>query len=103
MLKFIRSPQKPPISPLGRVISIVLGAFILLAIMALSLVFFSVFVCVLLVFWAYFWFKTRKVRELLKKTEEMRAQTARETAQDNQRMEEGLVIEGEAVRVDEKP
>ena len=88
-----------PKSLLAQVLTAVVGLIALVLGVMFSAVFLVVVVVAGLIFWAYFWWKTRAVRKHIREQMASQgfAQPTPEPAQD------GDVIEGEAVRVvDEK-
>ncbi|MDP1654048.1 MAG: hypothetical protein Q8L56_15115 [Rhodocyclaceae bacterium] len=82
--------QTRPTGLLEKTLTLIAGTLVLVAAFMFSLVILVVAVALGLMFWGYFWWKTRKIRQF------MREQPPRE-----QRPPSGQVIEGEVVVVDE--
>ena len=99
-INFNPSPRQPK-GFFAQVLTIVVGAVVLGAAFMFSLVFFAVLAIAGLIFWLYFWWKTRAVRAQLRKQMQDQARSpGGETSHGN--AAEGDVIEGEAVRVVEE-
>jgi preprotein translocase subunit SecY len=90
-------PRRPPQSLAARIAGIVLATLAIGAALMFSVVILAVLAFAVLVFWGWFWWKTRALRRTMR--EQMRAQgggtPGRGTPGDAD------VIEGEAVRVAE--
>lgn len=97
---------KPPKSILARVVGAVLGVVALGAALMFSALFFVVLAVVALGLWGYFWWKTRELRRVMREggREGARVETRTDgfEAPRRETPEEGDVIEGEAVRLDEE-
>ena len=87
--------QRQPKGFVAQVLTAILGIIVLGAALMFSLVFFAVVAVAGLVFWAYFWWKTRALRKHMR--EQMQAQTVDEPV--SEPTAKGEVIEGEAIRV----
>lgn len=87
--------QRQPRGLLAQLLTAIVGVLALGAALMFSLVFFAVLAVVGLVFWAYFWWKTRAVRKQIREqmaNREFTPAAPQSAASDD-------VIEGEAVRV----
>ena len=84
-------------NPLSRIFTTIAGVLVLCAALMFSLVFFAVIAVGGLLFWLYFWWKSRKLRRLM--SEHPFGQTADFGQPAADVDEPGCVIEGEATRV----
>ena len=89
------SRRQQPKGIFAQVLTAILGIILLGAALMFSLVFFAVLAVAGLVFWLYFWWKTRALRKQIR--EQMQAQSV--DAPVSETTAEGEVIEGEAIRV----
>jgi len=80
---------------LEKILTLVVGTLVLVAAFMFSLVILAVALVAGLLFWGYFWWKTRKLRQALR--EQQPSQPRRQQAPG------GHVIEGEAKVVDDVP
>ena len=99
-INFNAGRQKPQ-GVFARVLTAIVGVVVLIGAAMFSLVFLAVIAVAGLIFWGYFWWKTRAIRAQIE--EQMRAQAQyRDTrSQTAGTASDGDVIEGEAVRVAE--
>lgn len=89
------SSGRRPKSPLGQFFAALLGLLVLGAALMFSLVFVAVLAVAGLVFWLYFWWKTRAIRKQFEaQLREPEFSSSAPTPKS-----EGDVIEGQAVRV----
>ncbi len=91
--------QQKPQGVFARVLTAIVGVVVLIGVAMFSLVFLAVIAVAGLIFWIYFWWKTRAIRAQIE--QQMRAQAQYRSA-DPQAAEpasEGDVIDGEAVRI----
>lgn len=91
----MRFAQPGPTGPIGKLVSFVVGAILLVVGFMFSLVLLAVIVAVGLGIWAWFWWKTRKLRQQID-------ERLREHAENASRSSGGDIIEGEAVIVEEE-
>ena len=89
------SGRQQPKGIVAQVLTAIFGIILLGAALMFSLVFFAVVAVAGLVFWLYFWWKTRALRKQIR--EQMQAQSV--DAPVSESVAEGEVIEGEAIRV----
>ncbi len=91
--------QRKPQGVFARVATALIGVVVLIGAAMFSLVFLAVIAVAGLIFWIYFWWKTRAIRAQIE--EQMRAQAQYRSAgsQATESASEGDVIDGEAVRV----
>ena len=94
--------NRPPKGVLARVLTVIAGLLVLAVALMFSLVFFAVVAVAGLLFWMYFMWKTRAVRQQMR--EQINAQTSAQAnkPQAPEPDSGGEVIEGEAVRVVEE-
>ena len=93
--------QRRPQGVFAQVVTALVGVVVLIGAAMFSLVFLAVIAVAGLIFWIYFWWKTRAIRAQIEA--QMRAQAEYRTAgtQPDRASSDGDVIEGEAVRVAE--
>ena len=93
--------QKKPQGVFARVLTALVGVVVLIGAAMFSLVFLAVIAVAGLIFWIYFWWKTRAIRAQIE--QQMRAQAQYRSAEPQaaRPASDGDVIEGEAVRVAE--
>ena len=87
--------------PLSRLLAALIGILVLGAALMFSLVFFAVLAVAGLLFWLYFWWKTRALRRQMREQGMIQGSQADETLyrQAGPETADGEVIEGEATRV----
>ena len=91
-----------PRSLAGRIAGALLGVILCGAALMFSVLFFALLALFALAFWCYFQWKTRALRRTIReRSREQEFKTPASKAPENARREESLVIEGEAVRVEE--
>jgi uncharacterized protein HemX len=81
--------------PLGKLLTVIVGAILLVVGFMFSIVLLAVVVVVGLGVWGWFWWKTRKLRQQIN-------ERMREQEQSRPFPADGTVIEGEAVIVEEE-
>jgi UPF0716 family protein affecting phage T7 exclusion len=81
--------------PLGKLLTVVVGALLLVVGFMFSIVLLAVVIVVGFAVWAWFWWKTRKLRQQI-------SERMREQEQSRPSPTGGTVIEGEAVIVEEE-
>ena len=93
--------QRKPQGVFAQVLTAIVGVVVLIGAAMFSLVFLAVIAVAGLIFWIYFWWKTRAIRAQIE--QQMRAQAQYRSAEPQAAASasEGDVIEGEAVRVAE--
>ena len=93
--------QRKPQGVFAQVVTAIVGVVVLIGAAMFSLVFLAVIAVAGLIFWIYFWWKTRAIRAQIE--QQMRAQAQYRSAdpQAAAPASEGDVIDGEAVRVAE--
>ena len=92
--------QRKPQGVFAQVVTAIVGVVALIGAAMFSLVFLAVIAVAGLIFWVYFWWKTRAIRAQIE--QQMRAQAQYRTADaPTAAPADGDVIEGEAVRVAE--
>ena len=91
--------QQKPQGVFARVLTAIVGVVVLIGVAMFSLVFLAVIAVAGLIFWIYFWWKTRAIRAQIE--QQMRAQAQYRSAdpQAAAPASEGDVIDGEAVRI----
>lgn len=91
--------QQKPQGVFARVLTAIVGVVVLIGVAMFSLVFLAVIAVAGLIFWIYFWWKTRAIRAQIE--QQMRAQAQYRSAdpQAAAQASEGDVIDGEAVRI----
>ena len=96
-----KAPKRAPKEPLAQLIAALVGLLLLGAAFVFSVFFIIAFAAFGLAFGVYFWWKTRAVRAQLRAQRPPSGQGPRDP--DPVPPNEGAVIEGEAIRVDEAP
>ncbi len=91
--------QQKPQGVFARVLTAIVGVVVLIGAAMFSLVFLAVIAVAGLIFWIYFWWKTRAIRTQIE--QQMRAQAQYRSAdpQAAAPASQGDVIDGEAVRI----
>ena len=91
--------QRKPQGVFAQVVTAIVGVVVLIGAAMFSLVFLAVIAVAGLIFWIYFWWKTRAIRAQIE--QQMRAQAQYRSAdpQAAAPASEGDVIDGEAVRI----
>ena len=91
--------QRKPQGVFAQVVTAIVGVVVLIGAAMFSLVFLAVIAVAGLIFWIYFWWKTRAIRAQIE--QQMRAQAQYRSAdpQAATPASEGDVIDGEAVRI----
>ena len=87
--------SRPPKSLLGKILSLLLGATLLVLAVMFSVVALAIVAVGGVIFAGWFWWKTRALRKQIR--EQMQAQSVEPP--DLEPMEKGEVIEGEVIRV----
>jgi len=92
--------QRKPQGVFAQVVTAIVGVVVLIGVAMFSLVFLAVVAVAGLIFWVYFWWKTRAIRAQIE--QQMRAQAQYRAADASTTAPaDGDVIEGEAVRLEE--
>ena len=85
--------------PLARVLTVIVGLLALAAAFMFSLVVFAVLAVAGLLFWLYFWWKTRELRRQMREQLENQMNAPGFDVPPTGPVSDGEVIEGEATRV----
>lgn len=99
-INFNAGPRKPQ-GVFAQVVTALVGAVVLIGAAMFSLVFLAVIAVAGLIFWAYFWWKTRAIRAQIESQMRAQAEYRNAGAQTDRASSDADVIEGEAVRVAE--
>jgi len=99
-INFSAGQQKPQ-GVFARVLTALVGVVVLIGAAMFSLVFLAVIAVAGLIFWIYFWWKTRAIRAQIEQQMRAQAQYRNDEPQAARPASDGDVIEGEAVRVAE--
>lgn len=91
--------RRQPRSLLAQVLTVIVGLALLTAAFMFSLVFFAVVAVAGLIFWMYFWWKTRALRKQLRERMDEQVRAGAFEPPISEPVARGEVIEGEAVRV----
>ena len=94
--------DRQPKGVVARVLTLIVGLVVLVAAFMFSLVFFAVVAVAGLLFWMYFMWKTRTVRQQMREQINAQMSTQSNKPQAPDPDSGGEVIEGEAVRVVEE-
>ena len=93
--------QRKPQGVVAQVLTAIVGVVVLIGAAMFSLVFLAVIAVAGLIFWIYFWWKTRALRAQIEQQMRAQAQYGSSDSQAAAPASDGDVIEGEAVRVAE--